>query len=116
MAMFYLYISMFLMPYENISTAEGQNATLPCKAPNNKTENILIVLWTKPDLGEDHYDRAMKDGDVSLMLKNVTFNDRGTYECFIVQGGENNNNPILVPTSSERELITAERTVCRGSG
>uniref|UniRef100_A0A672F8M9 Ig-like domain-containing protein n=1 Tax=Salarias fasciatus TaxID=181472 RepID=A0A672F8M9_SALFA len=98
---------------ENILAAEGQDATLPCKAPKNKTKNISIVLWTKPDLGEDNYvllyrngkvnpdkhhffknrvdlkDRTINDGDVSLILKNVTFKDSGTYQCFIDQIEQN---------------------------
>uniref|UniRef100_A0A672F1C6 Ig-like domain-containing protein n=1 Tax=Salarias fasciatus TaxID=181472 RepID=A0A672F1C6_SALFA len=99
----------------NVSAVEGQTVSLPCEAPNNN-ETILVVSWTRPDLGNNqdvflyrdgHFDpdnhpsyqnrvdlkdREMKDGDVSLILKNVTFNDSGTYQCFIVQRGENTND------------------------
>ncbi|CAI5660091.1 unnamed protein product [Oreochromis niloticus] len=34
----------------------------------------------------DLQDRQMKDGDVSLILKNVTINDTGIYRCRIVEG------------------------------
>ncbi|XP_019207823.1 uncharacterized protein LOC109197114 isoform X1 [Oreochromis niloticus] len=33
----------------------------------------------------DLQDRQMKDGDVSLILKNVTTADSGTYKCYVVQ-------------------------------
>ncbi|XP_026028010.1 programmed cell death 1 ligand 1-like [Astatotilapia calliptera] len=93
-----------------VSAAEsGLNVTLPCRAPNN---NILIsvVEWSRPDLKRDEYvilyrdnqlhpdyqdpsfkgrvdlqDNQMKDGDVSLVLKDVTISDAGTYECRIIQ-------------------------------
>uniref|UniRef100_A0A672F444 Ig-like domain-containing protein n=1 Tax=Salarias fasciatus TaxID=181472 RepID=A0A672F444_SALFA len=96
----------------NVSAVEGGDATLPCEAPNNKT--IRVVSWTRPDLGKNppvlfyrngcfnpdnhpsYQNRTdlknVKDGDVSLTLKNVTFNDSGTFECFITQRGENNNS------------------------
>ncbi|KAM4714391.1 coxsackievirus and adenovirus receptor-like [Anableps anableps] len=92
----------------NITAEPGQNVTLPCRAAGNKP--VIVVEWSKPDLGEnDHValylddqfdyhgqhpayrnrvdlqDREMKDGDVSLVLKDVTTNDTGTYECRVAQ-------------------------------
>ncbi|XP_019210861.1 CD226 antigen-like isoform X2 [Oreochromis niloticus] len=95
---------------KNITAESGQDITLPCQAPNNKT--IKGVEWIQPELQQervlfqweekvipsnqypsfknrvDLQDRQMKDGDVSLILKNVTINDTGTYECrVLVRGG-----------------------------
>ncbi|XP_026181905.1 CD276 antigen homolog [Mastacembelus armatus] len=91
----------------NITAEPGQNVTLPCRAPNS-SEN-LVLLWTRPDLGPDYVfvyrdnqpdpdsqhpsfrervelkDSQMKDGDVSVTLKDVTFTDTGTYECRVTQ-------------------------------
>ncbi|XP_014881398.1 ICOS ligand-like, partial [Poecilia latipinna] len=88
----------------NITAEPGQNVTLPCEAAWNKDE--LIIEWSKPDLGgndsvalyrDDQFDyhdenpayknrvdlqdREMKNRNVSLVLKNVTTNDTGKYEC-----------------------------------
>ncbi|XP_039464041.1 programmed cell death 1 ligand 1-like [Oreochromis aureus] len=89
---------------KNITAESGQNVTLTCRAPNNK---IIVVEWNRPDLGEEYVlyykgeqfikdnqhpsfknrvnlqDRQMKNGDVSLILKNVTTADAGTYECHV---------------------------------
>ncbi|CAI5671465.1 unnamed protein product [Oreochromis niloticus] len=85
-----------------ITVESGQDVTLTCRAPNN---NIKSVHWSRIDLRNEYVllyrdgyfvrvdqhpsfknrvdlqDRQMKDGDVSLILKDVTINDAGTYEC-----------------------------------
>ncbi|CAI5671457.1 unnamed protein product [Oreochromis niloticus] len=87
---------------KNITAESGQDVTLTCRAPNI---NIIVLEWSRADLGDkyvlvfrdghfltdnqhpsfknrvDLQDRQMKDGDVSLILKDVTINDAGTYEC-----------------------------------
>uniref|UniRef100_A0A669CHI2 Ig-like domain-containing protein n=1 Tax=Oreochromis niloticus TaxID=8128 RepID=A0A669CHI2_ORENI len=93
---------------KNITAESGQDVTLTCRAPNN---NFIVVEWSRADLGDEYVfvykdegfhsnsqhpsfknrvdlqDRQMKDGDVSLILKDVMINDTGTYKCRVVQIG-----------------------------
>ncbi|XP_016522395.1 uncharacterized protein LOC103131789 isoform X2 [Poecilia formosa] len=96
-----------LSVHKNISAVPGQIVSLPCRLPNNKP--AVVVQWTRPDLEPEYVllfrdeqpdpenqhpsfrkrvelqDRRMEDGDVSLLLSNVTTNDTGTYECRVFQ-------------------------------
>ncbi|XP_039464030.1 programmed cell death 1 ligand 1-like [Oreochromis aureus] len=118
----------FKQSQEIITAEPGQNATLPCRAPNSSS-SISIVEWTRADLRDEYVllyrderfdpenqhlsfrdrvdlqDRQMKDGDVSLILKDVMINDNGTYECQVFMRGTNMrkranlvNDPISIIT------------------
>ncbi|XP_076734459.1 polymeric immunoglobulin receptor-like isoform X1 [Maylandia zebra] len=100
-----------------LKTESGQNVTLPCRAPNSK---ITAVNWTKADLKSGNVlsyqngqfvpifqhpsfknrvylrDRQMKDGDVSLILKDVTINDTGAYVCGVSVAEKDSWEPINI--------------------
>ncbi|KAL4008112.1 hypothetical protein ACER0C_001964 [Sarotherodon galilaeus] len=91
---------------QDVQVKLGEDITLQCQM---STDEIISVLkWSRPDLNTDGYvyfyrnkrsyenyqhpsfhgrvklrDPEMKDGDVSVILNNVTFNDTGIYECHI---------------------------------
>ncbi|XP_019212659.1 V-set domain containing T-cell activation inhibitor 1 [Oreochromis niloticus] len=94
----------------NITAESGQNVTLSCRTNNNNP--ITFLEWSKYglkkgylllyrdewfDLENQHplfknrvdlQDRQMKDGDVSVILKNVTINDAETYMCHVQKDGD----------------------------
>uniref|UniRef100_A0A669C3Z7 Hemicentin-2 n=1 Tax=Oreochromis niloticus TaxID=8128 RepID=A0A669C3Z7_ORENI len=129
-------ISLSVVPppvQKTITAVPGQNVVLPCRAPNN---NIIVVQWSRADLGDEYVllyrdewfdlddqhpsfryrvdlqDRQMKDGDVSLILKNVMINDAGTYECRVYMAETRLLKPISIITLKvlppEQKTITAE--------
>ncbi|XP_033182591.1 CD226 antigen-like [Anabas testudineus] len=89
-----------------IKAEPGEDVTLQCQDP--RKVSIELIKWRKPDLKSEKYvyyfrdgsmviqyqlecyrgrvelkDPEMKDGDVSVILKNVNINDTGTYECYV---------------------------------
>ncbi|XP_026019092.1 uncharacterized protein LOC113019550 [Astatotilapia calliptera] len=95
-----------------IITAESgqKSVTLTCRAPNN-SKNLIGVEWNRADLKEEYVllyrdeqfvpdyqhpsfknrvdlnDTQMKDGDVSLILKDVITADDGIYVCRVLIPG-----------------------------
>ncbi|KAL4008115.1 hypothetical protein ACER0C_001967 [Sarotherodon galilaeus] len=91
---------------QNMQVSLGADITLQCQITTD--EIISVLKWSRPDLNTDGYvyfyrnkrsyenyqhpsfhgrvklrDPEMKDGDVSLILNNVMFNDTGIYECHV---------------------------------
>uniref|UniRef100_A0A3P9AV65 Ig-like domain-containing protein n=2 Tax=Haplochromini TaxID=319058 RepID=A0A3P9AV65_9CICH len=90
--------------HKNVTAESGHDVILTCRAPNN---NNRVVQWSRADLESEYVllyrdnlsipeyqhpsfknrvdlqDRQMKDGDVSVILRDVTVSDTGTYECHV---------------------------------
>ncbi|XP_030580137.1 ICOS ligand-like [Archocentrus centrarchus] len=101
----WILLSVVVLASDEQKAESGQNVVLPCQAPKGKT--IVILKWSRADLEEkyvllfrddqfdtdpsfknrvDLRDRQMKDGDVSLILKDVTTADDGEYQCQVLVG------------------------------
>uniref|UniRef100_A0A668VJN4 Ig-like domain-containing protein n=1 Tax=Oreochromis aureus TaxID=47969 RepID=A0A668VJN4_OREAU len=117
----------------DVTSEPGQNVTLPCQAPNN---NITVVKWSRADQcvllyrdeqsdpehqhpsfknRVDLQDRQMKNGNVSLILKNVTTADNGTYECHVQKDGDSlklisNINLSVVDLPVLKTLVWLQQT------
>ncbi|XP_005952593.2 butyrophilin-like protein 9 [Haplochromis burtoni] len=105
---------------KNIKAVPGQTVTLPCQAPKHR--HIIVVEWSRRDLDTEYVllyrdeqfdpenqhpsfknrvdlqDRQMKDGDVSLILKDVMTADTGTYECRVFQTETNHGRRVYLKT------------------
>ncbi|XP_029932337.1 coxsackievirus and adenovirus receptor homolog [Myripristis murdjan] len=103
----------------NLKAQPGENVTLSCQAPDGV--DIEAVDWSRKDMkklecvfffqdrhidaGHQHEsfknrvelkDREMKNGDLSVILKNVKKNDSGTYECrFKAAGAKRRKRAII---------------------
>ncbi|KAI3376416.1 hypothetical protein L3Q82_016436 [Scortum barcoo] len=100
-----------------VEVKPGEDAVLPCKAGD---VSIGAVNWTRPDPKSEEYvllyrdgrqvttnqdqsfkdrvqlvDGDLKNGDVSLKLKNVSINDAGTYECRVAAASTRRKRAVL---------------------
>lgn len=102
-----LLLFLHLVSSEDIKVKPGEDATLPCRAPND--DPVLAIKWTRGDLKSEYVflyrdghsdpekqhrsfmnrvqlmDNKIENGNLSLRLKNVMTGDIGTYECHIFQ-------------------------------
>ncbi|XP_054912268.1 hepatitis A virus cellular receptor 2-like [Poeciliopsis prolifica] len=126
----------------SIRAKPGQNVVLPCRAADSRP--IIVVDWTRDGLGSyrvllfrssqfvtdqqdssfkgrvDLQDRRMQGGDVSLVLRNPTAADRGTYKCRVVhRGADMNSEPdciINLEVAGESRMITGRGSKAGPSG
>ncbi|XP_042071747.1 uncharacterized protein LOC121812785 [Haplochromis burtoni] len=104
-ALFFFYFVPFAAPLDQEVTASpGADAILQCQGCGDV--EITLLEWSKPELKSDGYvyfyrnqrlyenyqhsffkgrvelrDPSMKDGDCSVILRNASIRDAGTYEC-----------------------------------
>uniref|UniRef100_A0A3Q3IP98 Ig-like domain-containing protein n=1 Tax=Monopterus albus TaxID=43700 RepID=A0A3Q3IP98_MONAL len=91
----------------SITSNPGHTVILPCRVPSSR--NITTVKWMRTDLWFENVlkyqdgqldlnnqhlsfkdrveleDSEMKDGDMSLALRDVTTGDSGIYACVLIQ-------------------------------
>ncbi|XP_035849774.1 sialoadhesin-like isoform X1 [Sander lucioperca] len=122
--------------HRKVTVNPGEDVPLQCQASINA--EIILVKWSRPDLKSNKYvfflrenrpyekyqlpsyrgrvnlsDPEMKDGNVSVVLKNVSVYDTGTYECrVIISEGEESK---LYSTIQLNVSVSASLTVSPSS-
>uniref|UniRef100_A0A669DD25 Butyrophilin-like protein 2 n=1 Tax=Oreochromis niloticus TaxID=8128 RepID=A0A669DD25_ORENI len=121
------------LDHKIIPAESGQKVTLTCRAPNNSKR----VKWSRADLRDKYVllyqdghlnpdnqhpsfksrltlqDRQMKNGDVSLILKDANTADSGTYMCRVFMEETRSwklliNNYLIVVPPGQKMNIKAE--------
>uniref|UniRef100_A0A3B3XDH5 Ig-like domain-containing protein n=1 Tax=Poecilia mexicana TaxID=48701 RepID=A0A3B3XDH5_9TELE len=98
----------FCFPVRQTKVHVGRDVILPCRAAVDA--DVTALEWTRPDLEHDGYvyllrdgipdptrqhpsyrgraalvDPQLKNGELSLVLRNTTRSDTGTYECRLIR-------------------------------
>ncbi|XP_056224945.1 butyrophilin subfamily 2 member A1-like isoform X2 [Seriola aureovittata] len=119
---------------EETKVKPGEDVTLPCRGPRDA--EIKLIKWIRPDLKSEDYvflyrdkrfyeeyqlpsyrgrveltDPQVKDGDVSVILKNVTINDAARYECHV---GKKGSRPQLINTITLKVVDSVNVTAAPG--
>ncbi|XP_039678364.1 butyrophilin subfamily 2 member A1-like [Perca fluviatilis] len=102
---------------EIVVVQPGDNITLNCKAPDPSN---IVLKWIRPDLEPknnyvffcrgsqpqtgNQYDQFkgrvelmkvdLENGNISIILKNVNYNDNGTYECRVLSGSRRRKREV----------------------
>lgn len=109
----------------------GQNVTLHCQGPSGV--NITLLEWSIPEIKSDGYvffyrnrrsyesyqherfkgrvelaDPSMENGDVSVILRNVSVNDTGTYECRIITSDLSSGQRVQSETRQSINLTVTD--------
>ncbi|XP_014881143.1 coxsackievirus and adenovirus receptor homolog isoform X3 [Poecilia latipinna] len=123
----------------SITAESGQNIILPCQVSDRSP--VLVVEWKKAELGsccvllfrdsqfdsehqhpsfKDRVDLQDKNGDASLVLRHLTTDDSGTYECRVFLTGAKRNlvaepNIIINLTVTPESRMVSSRGSRAGS-
>ncbi|KAK2863472.1 hypothetical protein Q5P01_003005 [Channa striata] len=107
--------------FEEKTAKPGDNIPFQCEGPTDADIDSVMLRWSRPGLKSEEYvfyfrdkrvhedfqhesfhrrvelmDPKMKNGKFSVIVKNVTINDSGTYECYV---GIKGNKPQLLNTT-----------------
>ncbi|KAI4790560.1 hypothetical protein KUCAC02_027775 [Chaenocephalus aceratus] len=112
------------------NATSGQNVTLQCSSSTDAA--ITLLEWKRPGLEEDSVfffrdnrliesiqdpryrgrvqlkDPEMKNGDASVLLKNVDIEDTGTYECWVTTLSNNRRKRNVGELVSSVHLVVSE--------
>lgn len=118
------FILSFCLELSKVKVKPGEDATLQCDGPKDAPITLLtsdgyVFFYRDEHLFENYLhpsfvgrvelnDKGMKGGDVSVILKNVTNSDTGTYDCFVSVSKTSRRNRATPDFSKTIELLVED--------